>query len=118
MESRPLPGKNELVLNVRILPGHQDDLQNNIYLVTFPDGRTVAHCGDQYNREDLPWLKEVSKKLARPLDILIIDCWAMELKETVEGFSRAWSFPATKTKWATPSITGKPSGSRSISLTP
>lgn len=87
IESRQLPGKNALVLNVQILPGHQDDLQNNIYLVTFSGGRTVAHCGDQYNREDLPWLKEVSKKLARPLDILIIDCWAMELKDTIEGFS-------------------------------
>ena len=74
-------------LEVQALPGHQDDLQNNIYVVTFPNGRTVAHCGDQYNREDLAWLKTVSEKMARPLDILIIDCWALELKETVDGFS-------------------------------
>lgn len=74
-------------LEVQALPGHQDDLQNNIYVVTFPGGHTVAHCGDQYNREDLDWLKTVSEKLARPLDILIIDCWALELEETVAGFS-------------------------------
>lgn len=74
-------------LEVQALPGHQDELQNNIYVVTFPNGHTVAHCGDQYNREDLAWLKTVSEKMARPLDILIIDCWALELKETVEGFS-------------------------------
>jgi len=74
-------------IEVQALPGHQDELQNNIYVVTFPNGHTVAHCGDQYNREDLIWLKTVSEKMARPLDILIIDCWALELKETVEGFS-------------------------------
>lgn len=74
-------------MEVQALPGHQDDLQNNIYVITFPNGRIVAHCGDQYNREDLAWLKTVSEKMARPLDILIIDCWALELKETVEGFS-------------------------------
>ena len=74
-------------LEVQALPGHQDDLQNNIYVVTFPGGHTVAHCGDQYNREDLDWLRTVSEKLASTLDILIIDCWALELKETVEGFS-------------------------------
>ena len=74
-------------LKVQALPGHQDDLQNNIYVVTFPEGYTVAHCGDQYRREDLAWLKSVSTKLARPLDILIIDCWAMEMKATIEGFA-------------------------------
>ena len=74
-------------LEVQALPGHQDELQNNIYVVTFPNGHTVAHCGDQYIREDLVWLKTVSEKMVRPLDILIIDCWALELKETVEGFS-------------------------------
>ena len=74
-------------LEVQALPGHQDDLQNNIYVVTLPNGCTVAHCGDQYSREDLVWLKDVSGKMARPLDILIIDCWAMELAETVTGFA-------------------------------
>ena len=74
-------------LTVQALPGHQDDLQNNIYVVTFPEGYAVAHCGDQYRREDLAWLKGVSTKLARPLDILIIDCWAMEMKATIEGFA-------------------------------
>ena len=74
-------------LEVQALPGHQDDLQNNIYVVTFPNGHTVAHCGDQYNREDLGWLKTTAEKMPRPLDILIIDCWALELEETVDGFS-------------------------------
>lgn len=74
-------------LQVQLLPGHQDNLQNNIYVVTFPEGKTVAHCGDQYNREDLPWLKTVSSQLTRTLDVLIIDCWALELKETIQGFA-------------------------------
>ena len=74
-------------VQVQLLPGHQDDLQNNIYVVTFPEGYTLAHCGDQYNREDLPWLKAVTEQLTLPLDVLIIDCWALELKETIQGFS-------------------------------
>lgn len=74
-------------IEVQALPGHQDNLQNNIYVITFPNGSTVAHCGDQYSREDLAWLQDVSGKLARPLDILIIDCWALELTETVAGFA-------------------------------
>lgn len=74
-------------VQVQLLPGHQDNLQNNIYVVTFPEGMTAAHCGDQYKREDLPWLKTVSTQLTRPLDVLIIDCWALELKETIQGFA-------------------------------
>lgn len=84
--SRALPcSKGELT--VQALPGHQDDLQNNIYVVSFPEGTTVAHCGDQYRREDLEWIRTVSTKLTRPLDVLIVDCWAMEMRETIEGFS-------------------------------
>lgn len=85
---RPLPlahGKARLM--VQALPGHQDDLQNNIYVVAFPEGKTVAHCGDQYRREDMGWLGKVSVLLTRPLDVLIIDCWAMEMEETIKGFA-------------------------------
>ena len=69
------------------LPGHQDDLQNNIWVITFPSGKTVAQCGDQYNKDDLAWLGSAREKLERRLDVLIIDCWAMELQKVIEGFS-------------------------------
>lgn len=85
--SRNLTLRNGQLLKVQALPGHQDHLQNNIYVVTFPGGRTVAQCGDQWNREDLPWLKSVKERLNKPLDILIIDCWALEMKSVIEGFS-------------------------------
>ena len=74
-------------VRVRPLPGHQDDLQNNIWVVTFPDGHTIAHCGDQYNENDLEWLSHASDLLSRKLDVLIIDCWAMELGKTIAGFA-------------------------------
>lgn len=72
---------------VQPLPGHQDDIENNIWVVTFPGGRTVAHCGDQYNENDLGWLSHASDLLPRKPDVLIIDCWAMELGKTISGFS-------------------------------
>lgn len=74
-------------VRVQALPGHQDNLQNNIYVVTFPDGNSVAHCGDQYSEEDMAWLSSVSEKLTQPLDVLIIDAWALNLRETIEGFA-------------------------------
>jgi len=85
--SHQLPLRDGRSLEVQALPGHQDSLQNNIYVVAFPGGYTAAHCGDQYNRDDLTWLKEVSSRLSGPLDVLIIDCWALEMKETITGFS-------------------------------
>ena len=73
-------------LQVQPFLGHQDDIQNNIYVVTFPGGRTFAHCGDQYNKGDLAWLEKTASMMSRQLDILVIDCWAMEMEATIRGF--------------------------------
>lgn len=81
-----LPIRDGRTVRVQPLPGHQDGLQNNIYVVTFPEGTTFAHCGDQYLKEDMAWLGTVAEKMARPLDVLVIDCWAMDLQETILGF--------------------------------
>lgn len=43
-------------LDVKILPGHQSELINNIHVVTTSEGFTFAQTGDQYNEEDLTWL--------------------------------------------------------------
>lgn len=51
----------------------------------------IVSCGDQYNRDDLPWLKKAFSMLSSPLDDLMIDCWALEMKETIQGFSPALS---------------------------
>ena len=74
-------------LKVQPLPGHQDDLQNNIYVVTMPEGYSVVQTGDQWRRDDLPWLTKVSEKLAKRPDLLIIDCWAMEMEQTIRAFN-------------------------------
>lgn len=73
-------------LKVTILPGHQSELINNIYVVTTPEGLTVAHTGDQYSKEDLDWLLDVNQKIPS-LDVLLINCWANQLPETIDGFN-------------------------------
>lgn len=73
-------------LRVKILPGHQSRLDNNIYAVTMPCGRTVVHTGDQYHREDLAWIASAGSLLP-PVDVLIVNCWANDLPATVEGFA-------------------------------
>lgn len=77
-----VPGEK---LRVKILPGHQSELINNIYVVTFQEGITVAHTGDQYSKEDLVWLSEVNENIP-VLDVLLINCWTNSLTETIEGF--------------------------------
>ena len=72
-------------LDVKILPGHQSELINNIHVVTTPEGFTFAHTGDQYNEEDLTWLLDVKTKIPA-LDVLLINCWANRLSDTIEGF--------------------------------
>ena len=73
-------------LDVKILPGHQSELINNIYVVTSPEGLNFAHTGDQYSKDDLKWLLDVQKKIPA-LDILLINCWANRLSDTINGFN-------------------------------
>ena len=75
------PGK----LDVKILPGHQSELINNIHVVTTSEGFTFAQTGDQYNEEDLTWLLDVKTKIPA-LDVLLINCWANRFSDTIEGF--------------------------------
>lgn len=73
-------------LRVCVLPGHQSELDNNIYAVTLPCGRTVVHTGDQYHRGDLAWLASVGGRLPQ-VDVLIVNCWANDLAVVVAGFA-------------------------------
>lgn len=73
-------------LSIKVLPGHQDELQNNIYVITTPEGLTYAQTGDQYHGEDIPWIANVKQYIPK-VDVLLINCWAMELKTHVDGFS-------------------------------
>ena len=73
-------------LQVTIFPGHQDKLENNLYIITTPEKKTVAQIGDQSNPEDIKWIANLHKEIVRP-DALIINCWTSPLKELVDGFN-------------------------------
>lgn len=75
-------------LAVTALPGHQDALHNNIWVVTMPNGKVVAAMGDQYDgeRKDLEWLKDIHKTLPR-IDVLSMDCWIHDFDAHLAGFN-------------------------------
>ena len=76
---------DELNLKLTILPGHQDDMYNNIYLMTFANGITVAHTGDQYNEDDLAWIDRVHD--THRVDVLLLNCWVNAMPRTIAGFA-------------------------------
>lgn len=71
-------------LTVDILPGHQDDVSNNVYLVTCPGGKSVMHTGDQYSESDLSRLPSLASTLVRP-DVLLVNCWALRVRSFVSS---------------------------------
>ncbi|MBQ6287607.1 MAG: MBL fold metallo-hydrolase [Bacteroidales bacterium] len=75
-------------VTVNVLPGHQDALQNNIWIVTLPNGKVVGATGDQWQDEgnDLKWLKDIHKRLPK-IDILAMDCWIHDYDEHVADFN-------------------------------
>ena len=56
-------------ITVHVLPGHQDAVQNNIWVVTLPNGKVVGATGDQWRSagEDLEWMKDIHSRLPRLL---------------------------------------------------
>lgn len=73
-------------IRVKIFPGHQSELMNNIYVVTTSEKRTVAHIGDQYNKEDMEWIVNIHKHIPQP-DALIVNCWTHRMSDLAEGFN-------------------------------
>lgn len=74
----------DVVLKVKIMPGHQDNVKNNMYIVTVPEGISVAHTGDQWNEEDKIWIDKIKEHTS--LDVLLVHCWSMPLERIVNGF--------------------------------
>ncbi len=74
-------------LTVDVLPGHQDLVHNNIWVVTLPNGKVVCAMGDQWQdgKEDLVWLKDIYKALPA-VDVLAMDCWIHDYDEHVSCF--------------------------------
>ena len=75
-------------LNVFALPGHQDKLHNNIWVITLPNRKVVAATGDQWldDGSDRVWLKDIYKKLPK-IDVLAMDCWIHDYEEHLADFS-------------------------------
>lgn len=72
-------------LDVTIMPGHQDDVPNNVYIVKTPEGISVAHTGDQWNKDKDGWIDHVKENTK--VDILLVHCWAFPLERIVNGFN-------------------------------
>ena len=75
---------DKLGMNLQILPGHQDDMYNNIYVMNFKGAGTVAHTGDQYNGDDLLWIDSIHKNYK--IDVLLLNCWINSINRTIKGF--------------------------------
>ena len=74
-------------LSVRIYPGHQGKAENNLYLITTPEGKTIMHTGDQNNADDLKWIARIGDD--RPVDILLMQCWCRTPAKFIEGIRPA-----------------------------
>ena len=72
-------------LQVKIFPGHQSPMMCNIYVVTTPDKYTVAHTGDQYDKNDMEWIADIKEK-APKIDALMINCWSYQIADAIKGF--------------------------------
>ncbi|MGK6350170.1 MBL fold metallo-hydrolase [Parapedobacter sp. DT-150] len=75
--------KSNVSLDVAVFPGHQDKVANNVYIVSTPEGKTIAHTGDQSNDEDVPALTAIGKQF--DVDILLAHCWMRPMEQIVEG---------------------------------
>lgn len=79
-----LPGKVSVI--VTVFPGHQGmELENNVYLVTTPEGFTLVHTGDQSNENDFSWIDGVAE--SHRVDVLFPNCWTTDIKRMAEGIS-------------------------------
>ena len=76
---------NGAKLKATIIPGHQDKLQNNIYVVTTPDGYTVSSTGDQWLKSDLDMVLNLKGKVPA-VDVLMPICWAATLPDMCQSF--------------------------------
>jgi len=76
-------------LGVLVLPGYQGELENNVYLVTTPEGLCFAHTGDLHQGSQTPgqmwdWIDHIKDN--QRVDVLFVNCWTPQLQRTVRGF--------------------------------
>ena len=81
---------NNIELRFINYPGHQmANHDNNVVLVTTPEGISIAHNGDQINEGDFmvdfDWIDKVSQN--HKVDILISNAWTTDIFRIVKGFN-------------------------------
>lgn len=70
-------------LGIKVFPGHQGPVPNNIYAITTPENLTLMHTGDQANKKDLAWIKNIKEEVC--IDVLLLHCWMPNMEETIAG---------------------------------
>ena len=93
-EVRSLPVRQgEVSLRVVVFPGHQEeDIDNNVVLVTTPEGISVAHTGDQWDRvTDFNWIDRVAQRFQ--IDLLLPNDWTYDIARMVRGFHPSLVIP-------------------------
>lgn len=80
-------------LRMVIFPGHQgSEIDNNVALVTTPEGIAIAHTGDQSDRfGDFSWIDRVAER--HRVDILLPNDWTWNIARMVRGFDPALVIP-------------------------
>lgn len=76
---------NGAELSTTIIPGHQDQLQNNIYVITTPEGYNLCSTGDQWSQSDLDMVLNLKGKIPE-VDILMPICWGARLADMCSSF--------------------------------
>jgi len=79
-------------LEVVVYPGHQGpDIDNNVVIVRTPEGVSIAHMGDQWDRAAFTWIDQVAKN--HHVDILLPNDWTYDIARVVRGFNPALVIP-------------------------
>lgn len=85
-KNHPLRLSEEVSIGVTVFPGHQgEELENNVYLVTTPEGLTFCHTGDQSNDEDFSWIDGIGEN--HQVDVLFPNCWTPDITRVVRGIT-------------------------------
>lgn len=73
---------NNSSFSIRIYPGYQGSIMNNVYIFTLQNGQTIMHTGDQDYNEDL-----IKKTKEIKIDALLAHCWLMPMDKFVNGIN-------------------------------
>jgi len=72
-------------LKVVVYPGHQGELENNVYIVTTADGLSFSQMGDQGTQKDLEWIDEIASH--HKVDVLMPNCFTEDIARVIKGFN-------------------------------